>query len=867
MRKYLALALFASCSPTRSTVPAPIAPAAAAIAADHALQLELTPVIVRGELLVRDSDDGDWQPLTAARAGIREIRATRRGAVVALGHGDAAGRLWLRAGARVRLGQDDKGTVHLAMLDGEARLRRTAAQLPVSIGGLVVTGDYLLDSGRTTMMTPTGARPDLAAFSVALDGDDSGAGVGRLDAGPDPVTLAKVTVRVHTEGDVAATEVEHVFHSDATGRPREGTFRFQVPDGAMLTGLAMEIDGKMVEGEIVEREKAREVYDKVVDSMQDPALLEWEQGNWFKLRMFPIVAGADKRVVIRYTTPLVHRPSGWEYDYAVAAPAIGDFTLEVDGTQVAHQTNVAGGLDLAAPIAKVPSVMQEKSGTATYTAIRIAPDASMLGALPQGPRKVAVIFDTSRSTLEGRALADQLLATTLAELAPDDQVAILASDVDVRTLPMAPVDAGSLAAATKFLAAIEPDGASDVGTALAAAAALHPTDVIYVGDGVPTWGEQDPLALGKLADAIGAPIHAALIGKGATTELWGDLAGRSGGRALIVRRADDATRFALVAAHAGDVPKLTDAHVVIAGDAEVFPREAQTIYAGDELVALVKTIGPAPTSIELTGMAAGSPVKREIRLDAPVAMVGHDVARRWGAREIAMLEAHDADRDQIVAVSRELGVLSRFTSLLVLENDEAYKQFQIERTQPQITGGDLDTLGARHANLSPDEIQPGDPEIKIPAPRDAKRVLVTFPFGDTKLAEWDDDVGAWMVRFLIDKDTPDGEYQARITIEHADGRIELMSLPYIVDTKAPVMQLSAKRTSTGYAITAKQTTRYKDADKVEVALPDGTILTLTGKHGTFTGEWTTARLTAPVTLRVVSRDRALNESVQELVVP
>src|SRR5205823_12244083 len=112
-------------------------------------------------------------------------------------------------------------------------------------------------------------------------------------------------------------------------------------------------------------------------------------------------------------------------------------------------------------------------------------------------------------------------------------------------------------------------------------------------------------------------------------------------------------------------------------------------------------------------------------------------------------------------------------------------------------------------SLSPDEVQPGDPEIKIPAPRDAKRITVTFPFGDTKLAAWDDDVGAWMVRFLIDKDTPDGVYQARVTIEHADGRIEVLNLPYTVDTQPPVVALTVTKTRTGYAITAKQTTRYK----------------------------------------------------------
>src|SRR5438067_13139142 len=121
-----------------------------------------------------------------------------------------------------------------------------------------------------------------------------------------------------------------------------------------------------------------------------------------------------------------------------------------------------------------------------------------------------------------------------------------------------------------------------------------------------------------------------------------------------------------------------------------------------------------------------------------------------------------------------------------------------------------------------------------------------------------------MVRFLIDKDTPDGEYRARVTIELADGRVQVLTLPYIVDTKAPAVELVAKRTATGYAITATQIGRYKDADRVEVALPDGTVFALEpvkDKRGVFAGTWETTPLGAPMRLRVVIRDRALNQAV------
>ncbi len=928
------------------------------------LALELQVLTVRGRLLAR-GDTGEWRSLAvgASLAGVRELRAERRGAVVALGHGEAAGKLWLRAGSTVRFGQDEAG-VQLVVVNGRARLRRPASALPVFAGVAAANGatarplegDLLIEAGfgGLPQLTATGARPELASWALALDRPEEGSGVGRLEAeaiaapaagargaadpeaAMQPLALRKVTVDIQTAGDVAITSIEHVFHNPAE-QHREGTFRFPVPDGAMLTGLAMEVGGKLVEGEIVEREKARQIYEKIVDDMQDPALLEWEQGNWFKLRVFPIEARSDKRVIIRYVAPLSRGAAGWEAAFSLAtsdgagvgvggkAAPIGELTVRLDGKEVLRETQVAAGFDLALPVgdAAVPVVMREVRGDAVYTAVRIglpaaaraslrqatsgaanaASAASGAATLPAGPRRLAIVVDTSRSALEGKALAIELLKAALAELSPADRFLVLASDVAVTPHAADYVAAtpAAIAAALAFLDEIEPDGASDVAAALTAVTARRPGEVLYLGDGIPTWGERGPAALSTLAGALGAPIHAGLIGKGASTALWSELSGRTGGRAVVVRTPADAQRFALTAMHAASVPRLRNVHLEVPAGATLFPAGAASIYEGDELVALLRTpaSAPPPTALVLTGEGAAGPVRTSVSLGTP-ASVAH-VAQRWAAYQLDALESAGAARQDIVAVSEEFGLMSRYTSLLVLENDEAFQQHQIARRKaaeqarlaaneaaskaaqatvktsgeagdaaPQVTGGDLDTLGTREASLSPGEIQPGDPEIKIPAPRDARSVVVSFPFGETKLAVWDAEAAAWMVRFLIDKQTRDGAYQVRVTITHADGRIEVLTLPYLVDTVAPAFELAAVKVAGGYRLRAQQVasrdgSRRKDADKVEVVLPDGTVLALPmTRWGLFEGVWTTAPLSGERTLRLVVRDRALNQAALEL---
>ena len=888
------LALLAACGASNRTEDrrAPM------LAAERpAMALPLAALTVRGDLLVKR--EAAWEPLAAGGSlgGVREIKAVRRGAIVALGDGPTAPVVYLRAGTHLAVGQEG-AVVHLAVREGRARVRHGAtAQVVVdtSEGEAPVTGDVLVDAAPKSRadVVPTGARPAAAEWSFALALPETGAGFGRMEARAaadrmDLLALASLHVDVKTAGDLAVTEVTHVFHN-AADEQREGTFRFPLPDGAMLVGLALEIEGRMVEGEIVEREKARAVYEKIVDEMLDPALLEWEQGNWFKLRVFPLPANGDKKVVIRYVTPLQRGASGWEYAYTMSTPdhgALGEFAVSVDGKLALAQRDVAQGVDLVVPVpaARVPAVMKETRQDAVYTAVRFAPNLTTMTMPPATGRKIAVVFDTSRSALEGRAQALEVLEATLKQLSPTDAFVVLASDVEVRPTSetFVPVTPEAIVHAIDELKAVEPDGASDAGAALAAVDQRDPTDVIYIGDGIATWGELRPAELGKLADKIGAPIEAALIGKGATTSLWGELSGRTGGRAMIVKSQLDQQRFALAATQA-EVPRLVGARVTAPAGSLVFPQQTVTLFTGDEIVAVMKTPAdqPMPAALALTGTIAGKPYTETVSLTA--AAPTDRVAQRWARQELARMEAGDATKEDIVALSTELGVLSKHTSLLVLENDEAYAQHQIARKQqqaqqlaqaqaPTVTGGDLDTLGSRRASLSPDEIQPGDPEIKIPAPRDARSVVVSFPFGETKLAMWDDDQAAWMVRFLIDQQTADGVYQVRVAITHADGRVEVLSLPYTVDTKAPLVTVTAVKQGAGYLIKARQQAddyKRKDADRVEVQLPDGTILELKQTAwGRFEGRWQPASpLGGPVTLRVVARDNALNQATSELVLP
>lgn len=886
---------------------------------------ELRVVTIVGGLSARTAQ-GSWQPLAEGQTirGVTELRATGKGAILALGSGGDT--VWLRGGAHVRLSGASGRGVLLDVAQGQARVR--SATLPVhawlDARRVNITGrDALLRrSGEaTTTLSFTETAPAQATWSVALDGAGE-VGIGSIVLPEDAramqaIELRRVAVNVSRAGDYAFTEVEHVFYNP-NAEQLEGTFYFPLPDGAMPLGLAMEINGRLMEGEMVERQKARETYEAIVDSMRDPALLEWQDGNRFKLRVFPIEPQREKRVVLRYGAPLAATIDGWEYVYATAAPdmqrRIARFSLRFDDRTVIDRQGFVPGEDVVVPLADVPRVMRqelvegpgvEPDMLGTYTAVHIEPDWSRIPApaATEGGRSLLVILDSSRSALEGQALALQTLEMLLAELDPGDRFLLLVTDIEVRSHQddFAAATPAVASAALAFARGITPDGASDLGQAFARAGALAASErsagrrveVVYVGDGTPTWGVTSPDALGaSIASALGdIPVHAALIGKTASTAQWQRIAGKTAGRVARPRTEGDARRFAFLATRSATTPRIEELGIEIAGaGTRILPAGTRTLYRGDSLIAVMRTEPgqPVPTNLTLTGRHGRQPVSQTLPIATP-----HDarlVAQRWAALRIAELEADGGSRDEIVQTSTHYGVMSKHTSLLVLESEEAYTQHGIERRNaqaqnalaqnaPQVTGGDLESL-SQDPSLSPDHIQPGDPEIRIPAPADARSVVVVFPFGDTKLAELDPHDGVWITRFLIDKDTPDGRYEVLVMITHAGGHVTTHRLSYVVDTRAPMVRLSVVRegrnhyrftaeevvTHTDLALGGDLATITPDVRRVEVRVPGGHVITLSRvRPGVFERLWKTRRpITVPALLGVVATDQALNQSAFEV---
>ncbi|HET9957986.1 MAG TPA: hypothetical protein VFQ61_25990, partial [Polyangiaceae bacterium] len=452
--------------------------------------------------------------------------------------------------------------------------------------------------------------------------------------------------------------------------------------------------------------------------------------------------------------------------------------------------------------------------------------------------------------------------------------------------------ASNQATALAFVEARLPDGATHLSALFESLAKLTATSsdvaVVYIGDCEPTWGVVDANELRSLAArSLGrASFNPIVIGSAVDTALAQDLAQSTQGRWLRAQQPEQLTHFV----QRLRAPAVRSASVTVsaAPGATVFPAGQLPLEEGQELVLLVKTPKGQDALKALAVQAAVQTASGPQTLDwlprtppAPTRFV----AQRFGSQLIRSLERANAPKEEVVTASLSHGVMSKYTSFLVLESEEAYARYAIERKAkqdaeaPRVTGGDLNSLDANGASISLDRIQPGDPEIYIDAPRDCVSVTVVFPFGETKRARFDPEAnqgrGAWMVRFLVDRETAEGVYEAQVYIVHRDGRQELRKVSYAVDHTAPTLQVQirpVRRAPAGtfqVQVTQPGPKEQQDLRRVEIRTPDGRVQELVPvRWAEFRGTFRLAASPAgPAALRVVGIDQALNHRTVDVELP
>jgi hypothetical protein len=121
--------------------------------------------------------------------------------------------------------------------------------------------------------------------------------------GQQPIQLQLVDIQAELVGRAVATRIEiHLYNPNP--QVLEAELGFPLLGGQVVTGFALDIQGQLRPAVPVDKARGREVFEAIVRRGVDPALLEATQGNHHKLRVYPLPPHGTRRVVLELSETL-----------------------------------------------------------------------------------------------------------------------------------------------------------------------------------------------------------------------------------------------------------------------------------------------------------------------------------------------------------------------------------------------------------------------------------------------------------------------------------------------------------------------------------------------------------------------------------
>lgn len=544
----------------------------------------------------------------------------------------------------------------------------------------------------------------LAGFEGTSNNESLGSLIVEIDGRNEPLTVGYHKVSVEIRDQIARTTIEESFVNHTPSR-LEGVFHFPLPQDASISGFGMWIGNDLIEADVVEKQRAREIYETILREKRDPGLLEWTGGNIFKARVFPIEGRSEKRIKIVYTQVLPLRANRYRYAYGLRSEMLRtrplrELSLKVTvnsalplksiacptHTVRAQQTAHSGQVEFAAQeytptrdfevICEIDGkqadvvAIPHRRGDDGYFLIQLSPPGPegnwQRELLPDGkPLQLVLLCDTSASMdSEKRRQQAEFVASVLSSLGPDDRFLLGTADVGTvwaSTEPLAP-SADNVAKAKSFLDERVSLGWTNLDRAFGEALKQAPAgaQVIYIGDGIVSAGDTDAAAfvqrLGQLIGQAGKPatdaarpaLHAVTVGNSYESVVLKGIASAGGGSVRTIGGEQTPQIVALELLNEIAQPGLRDINVEFRGVkvAAVYPGRLPNVAAGTQQILVGRYLPEGKDQsgeISISGQRGTEKVRFVAKINLKDAEEGNSfIPRLWARAHLDQLLSQGA---------------------------------------------------------------------------------------------------------------------------------------------------------------------------------------------------------------------------------
>jgi Ca-activated chloride channel homolog len=509
------------------------------------------------------------------------------------------------------------------------------------------------------------------------------------------IELRDVRINAQVIGSQVRTQIDMRL-ANPNDRVLEGELQFPLLEGQIVTGFALDINGNLRDAAAVPKARGQEIFEDIRRRRVDPALLEVTAGNQYKLRVYPIPARGERRVVLVVTESLnaagdratwrlpvtfaniidrlrvdvhvagvrgdeVRVERGGDDAQRVANASATHLTIERKQWRVESTANA--WLQLSIPItARQRTIVGQTNGTRYFAADIPLTDEPVRRT---DPKHIALIWDASASAAKQQRIF-AVLDAYFKSLRVPTRVSLLVVRNKVEPVRDFLVSASDWTALSNALRAEPFDGSSNFDE-LAVAKSVDLT--ILVSDGLTTDGKRE------IGYRHSAPLIALNGALAADVPRLTRLAEKTGGRYVDATAGSTSDVASVMWRDGWRITAIDsfDAKRLVTPSLNV--RNAQLQLAGlvDELpaTARIQLIHPTRGAREMT-------VKIESVTPEMQASAGAWPGQLWASWQIAALsdEPH-MNATAMQKISADHGIVGPNSSLIVLETAQDYAQYEL----------------------------------------------------------------------------------------------------------------------------------------------------------------------------------------------
>ncbi|MGH9457826.1 MAG: marine proteobacterial sortase target protein [Thermoanaerobaculia bacterium] len=522
-------------------------------------------------------------------------------------------------------------------------------------------------------------------------------------------TRADVTVR----GIVARTVLRQSFEN-GFDECIEAIYALPVPEDAAVDTMRVVVGVRTIEGEIREREEARQVYEQAKSEGRKASLLEQERPNLFTVAVASVAPGERVEVQIEYQQKV--RWDSGRFSLRIPSTLAPRYVPETSagGAQVklpplhfrgdrANALSIEIDLDAGIPLQEIRSAthpIQTTATGATRWSIRVGGGpipadrdfelawTPRLGREPESayftesvggdtyalvmlfppdepvaevalPREVIFIIDTSGSMM-GPSLdqAKRALGLALGRLRPRDSFNVIEFNSVTRPLweSSRGADAAAVAEARAFVEALQSEGGTEMAPALAMALrspripSTPLRQIVFITDGQVA-NERELFELIE-SDLGDARLFTVGIGSAPNAYFMRHAARRGRGTWAIVSSLDEVEERMNALFTKIESPVLSNVTIAAAPGAEVWPARVPDLFHGEPLVATMRLPAGATAHALVSGDRAGASWSRRLAPDLGGEQNG--IAKLWAREKIEAVADSRSGGADLDAVRRQI---------------------------------------------------------------------------------------------------------------------------------------------------------------------------------------------------------------------